>query len=88
MGGNMPNKFKQLIILTALVVLFTASLVTVKSLNIEPKLVVSGLTNLAAQLCAYLNNCEFLHSINKIFAGALVLMLVIIRASMIKIAAS
>jgi hypothetical protein len=88
MGGQMPNKFKQLVILTALIVLFSATLVAVKSLNIEPKLIVSGLTNLAAQLCAYLKNCELMLSVNKIFAAALVLLLVIIRASMIKIATS
>lgn len=84
----MPNKFKQLVILTALIVLFSASLVTVKSLNIEPKLIVSGLTHSAAKMCTYLNNCEFSLSIDKLFAGALVLLLVIIRALMIKIVTS
>jgi hypothetical protein len=84
----MRNKFKQLVISVALIVLFLATLVAVKSLNIEPKLIVSGLTNSVAKICAYLNNFEFPLSINKIFAGALVLLLIIIRASMLKIVAS
>jgi hypothetical protein len=84
----MRNKFKQLLILTALVVLFTAGLVAVKSLNIQPKLIVSSLAHSAAQLCTYLNNYEFLLSIDKIFAAALVLLLIIIRASMLRIVTS
>ena len=84
----MRNKFKQLFILTALIVLFSAALVAVKSLNIQPKLVVSSLTQSAAKLCTYLNNHKFLLSNNKILAGSLVLLLIIIRASMLKIVTS
>jgi hypothetical protein len=88
MGGNMRNRFKQLVVLVALIVLFSSSLVAVKTLNIEPKLIVSGLANSAAQLCTFLSNYEFPFSINKIFAGVLVLLLIITRASMLKIVAS
>ena len=84
----MRNKFKQLVISVVLIVLFSSSLVAVKSLNIEPKLIVSGLADSAAQLFTYLSNYEFRFSINKIFAGVLVLLLIITRASMLKIVAS
>jgi len=84
----MRNKFKQLVISVALIALFSAALVAVKSLNIEPKLIVSGLTQSAAKICTYLNNYEFQLSINKIFAGVLVLLLIITRASMLKIVTS
>ena len=84
----MRNKFKQLIILTALVVVLFTSLVAVKSLNIQPKLIASSLAHSAAHLCTYLNNYEFLLYIEKIFAAALVLLLIILRASMLRIITS
>lgn len=74
----------------ATVVVGLSVLAAAKYLDIQPRLrlTVSSLENSAVQLCSYLNNNEFLLAIDKIFAAALVLLLIILRALMLRIVAS
>jgi hypothetical protein len=80
----MRSKIKQLADLATLVVVVLSVLGVAKYLNIQPKHIASCLANSATQLCTYLNNNEFLLTIEKICAAALTLLLIILRASMLR----
>jgi len=80
----MRTKIKTLAFFTMIVVVILSVLGVAKYLNIQPKLIASSLANLATQLCTYLNNNEFLLAIEKICAVALTLLLIILRASMLR----
>jgi len=91
MGDKMRNKIKRLAILTTVVVVVLSVLGAVKYLDIQPKhivfsltLIVSTVTHFGTQLHTYLNSSEYLTAIEIVCVPSLILLLIIVRASMIR----
>ena len=91
MGDKMRNKIKRLAILTTVVVVVLSVLGAVKYLDIQPKhivssltLIVSTLTHFGTQLYTYLNSIQFLSVVETTSVLALILLLIILRASMLR----
>lgn len=87
----MRNKIKRLAILTTVVVVVLSVLGAVKYLDIQPKhivssltLIVSTVTHFGAQLYTYLNSIQFLSVVETTSVLALILLLIILRASMLR----
>ena len=87
----MRNKIKRLAILTTVVVVVLSVLGAVKYLDIQPKhivssltLIVSALTHFGTQLHTYSNSVQFLSVVETTSVLALVLLLIILRASMLR----
>ena len=87
----MRNKIKRLAILTTVVVVVLSVLGAVKYLDIQPKhivssltLIVSTVTHFGTQLYTYLNSVQFLSVVETTSVFALILLLIILRASMLR----
>ncbi len=87
----MRNKIKRLAILTTVVVVVLSVLGVVKYLDVQPKHIVSSLTLIAStlthfgtQLYRYLNSIQFLSVVETTSVFALILLLIILRASMLR----
>ncbi len=80
----MRNKIKRLAILTTVVVVVLSVLGAVKYLDIQPKHIVSTLTHFGTQLYTYLNSIQFLSVVETTSVLALILLLIIVRASMLR----
>ena len=87
----MRNKIKRLAILTTVVVVVLSVLGAVKYLDIQAKhivssltLIVSILTHFGTQLYTYLNSIQFLSVVETTSVFALILLLIILRASMLR----
>ena len=87
----MRNKIKRLAILTTVAVVVLSVLGAVKYLDIQAKhivssltLIVSILTHFGIQLYTYLNSIQFLSVVETTGVFALILLLIIVRASMLR----
>jgi len=87
----MRNKIKRLAILTTVVVVVLSVLGAVKYLDIQPKHIVSSLTLIVStvtyfgtQLYTYLNSIQFLSVVETTSVFTLILLLIIVRASMLR----
>jgi hypothetical protein len=88
MGDKMRNKIKRLAVLATVLVVVLSVLGAVKYLDIQPKHIVSTVTHFGTQLYRYLNSIQFLSVVETTSVLAFILLLIIVRASMLRRASS